>query len=233
MHALIEPLGGDFLCRSPDTRPAEIRLDGDSALTVQEDWANRYESAVHSGDAAALLGIGRELFDWLDDADWATAWVRATGSRSLQIRVDDPNAPLGRALLDAPWELLATKDGHLADDAVQLLELVRRIGAVAEPIAPRYSDLQLLFMTAAPTGQSVLSYEAEETAILEATERLPLHLRRAGWRQTDTCRSGKGAPRAASGCAEGPATRTALAPGTALSRAERWRCADGQAAGQT
>jgi hypothetical protein len=178
MHPHIQQIGGDLLCRAPESQPPELRLGGEAARAALEGWAERYGLAVGANDAAALLTIGRELFAWLDATGWATAWARATGPRALEIRVEDPSAPLGRALLDAPWELLAGKDGHLAEDAVQLFELVRRIGptGTGEPIAARHSDLQLLFMAAAPAGQSVLSYEAEEAAILQATDHLPLHL---------------------------------------------------------
>ena len=176
MQATIESLGNDILCRSRETTPSEIRLDGEQARTTLEAWAVDYDTAVRTGDAAALLTIGRAIFRWLDDSGWAAAWMRASGPRSLEIRIEDSQVPLARALLDTPWELLATQDGHLADDAVQLLEVVRRIGAPGDPIAPHYSDLQLMFMTAAPAGQTLLDFEAEEVAILEATERLPLHL---------------------------------------------------------
>ncbi|MEW6218891.1 MAG: CHAT domain-containing protein [Thermodesulfobacteriota bacterium] len=90
--------------------------------------------------------------------------------------MDDPAEPLAHAMLDAPWELLANRDGFLADDAVQIFEVARRIDRPREAIAPRHRDLQLLFMAAAPRGASALDFEAEEAAILAATERLPLHL---------------------------------------------------------
>ncbi|AGA90192.1 hypothetical protein Thimo_1398 [Thioflavicoccus mobilis 8321] len=176
MQATIEHYGSDLLCRSPNTRPAELRLAGDAARPRLEDWAQRYERAVRRDDADALLAIGRELFDWLDATGWVSAWAAATGPRALEIRVADPAEPLAQALLDAPWELLANRAGHLADDAVQPLELARRIGPPGEPLAPPHADLQLLFMAAAPAGQQVLDFEAEEAAILEATARLPLHL---------------------------------------------------------
>ena len=176
MKATIQILGTDLLCHSQGTTVPEHRLEGVETLALLRDWAVRYESVTHRGDDSALLDIGRELFGWLNPSGWAEAWVKASGPRQLDIIVDDPTTPLARALLDAPWELLANPQGHLADDSVQLFELVRRIGREAAPLEPRHSDVQLLFMAAAPISETPLDFEAEETAILDATQRLPLHL---------------------------------------------------------
>ncbi|EGV27914.1 hypothetical protein ThidrDRAFT_4293, partial [Thiorhodococcus drewsii AZ1] len=176
MQASIEQLGSDIFCRSPQTQPPELRLAAAAAAPLLRDWSTRYAQAVRTGDPVDLLAIGREIFDWLDANGWASGWAGGTGARLLEIRVTDPGSPLGRALLDAPWELLADRNGHLAGDAVQLFELVRRIGPAAEPVKPIHSDLQVIFMAAAPEGQKILDFEAEESAILEATRHLPLHL---------------------------------------------------------
>jgi len=176
MQVWIEHLGEDLLCRSENGIPAELRLAGEQATPLLEGWAKRYDIAVKRGDSAELLAVGGEMFTWLDNNGWASAWVKGTGPRTLEIRVDDPSDPTARAMLDAPWELLAYKREHLVDDAVQLFEVVRRIGAKRDPIVPNFSDLQLMFMAAAPEGQSVLDFEGEEAAILEATKNLPLHL---------------------------------------------------------
>jgi tetratricopeptide (TPR) repeat protein len=176
MDAYIKHVGADVLCRSENGSPTELRLGGDRALKALTEWAARYDAAVGHDGEAELLAIGREMFAWLDKNGWPSAWVKVPGPRSLEIRVDDPNEPLERAMLDAPWELLAHQDGHLADDVVQIFEVARRIGPKTEAIAPRHSDLQLIFMAAAPEGQNVLDFEAEEASILEATAGLPLHL---------------------------------------------------------
>ena len=176
MKASIRILGTDLLCRSQDSTHPESRLDGSGALPALQGWAARYDIACRRGDDAALLAIGRELFEWLDPSGWAGAWARGGGPRQLEIRVSGVDSPLALALLDAPWELLALPEGHLADDSVQLFELARRIGEEAPPPEPRHADLQLLFMAAAPRGEHPLSFEEEESAILTATQRLPLHL---------------------------------------------------------
>jgi hypothetical protein len=176
MKASIQILGTDILCRSHDSSTPESRLDGSSALALLQGWAKHYDIASRRGDEAALLVIGRGLFEWLDQTGWAKAWTRAGGPRQLEICVPSADSPLALALLDAPWELLAQGRGYLADDSTQLFELARRIGHETQPPEPRHADLQLLFMAAAPRGEHALSFEEEESAILTATQRLPLHL---------------------------------------------------------
>lgn len=175
MHAMIQMIGTDILCCSAAT-PPELRRDGQESRPALARWAERYDHAVRRQRDDDLLAIGRELFAWLNENGWAAAWTRASGPRALAIRIDELSDPLAQALLDAPWELLARADGHLADDAVQLFEVTRRIGAETAPIAPRHSDLKLMFMAAAPEGVAALDYEAEEAAILDATQGLPLQL---------------------------------------------------------
>jgi tetratricopeptide (TPR) repeat protein len=176
MDALIEHVRADVICRTLGDFPFEFRIRGDDALKALVEWAGRYDAAVRRNQDGELLAIGREFFGWLNESGWASKWTKAIGPRSLEIRVDDLDEPLTRAMLDAPWELLAGKDGYLADDRVQLFEVARRIGSKGEPIAPQHSDLQLMFMAAAPEGESQLDFEAEEAAILNATQGLPLHL---------------------------------------------------------
>lgn len=79
MHAHIQQLGSDLLCRAPLGQPPELRLEGEAARASLEGWAQGYGSAVRANDTAALLAIGREMFAWLDATGWATAWARATG----------------------------------------------------------------------------------------------------------------------------------------------------------
>ena len=173
---IIAILGSDVFCSIADGG-REARLPLADAAPLLAGWAARYDRACGRDDEGALAAIGREMFAWLDGAGWASAWADALGDdRTLEIRV---GAKLGAdepAPLDAPWELLARGDGPLALDALQLFVVSRRVGAPAAPRAPRHADLQLMFMAAAPQGQHELDFEAEEAAILEATERLPLRL---------------------------------------------------------
>ena len=119
MKATLQLLGTDFLARAPGSAMPEVRLDGDDGKNRLKAWAARYDRATRKGDPDTLMLIGREMFDWLDASGWASAWAAAAGARQLDIQVDTPSAEQSRCLLDAPWELLAQADGHLADDRVQ------------------------------------------------------------------------------------------------------------------
>jgi hypothetical protein len=83
---------------------------------------------------------------------------------------------LERAFLQVPWELLASTASHLAGDAVLRYCPVRRLGPASDPPALTDHCLGLMFMAAAPRGVDVLDFEAEETAILDATGQLGLDL---------------------------------------------------------
>ena len=60
----------------------------------------------------------------------------------------------------------------------QPLVVVRGLGRGVddEPAAAEHRDLAMMFMAASPEGQRLLEFEAEEAAILEATERLAVAL---------------------------------------------------------
>ena len=105
---------------------------------------------------------------WLDGG---AGWADEVGAKGELFEVCAPAAE--RALLDAPWEVLADEDGFLA---ARGWSPVRRFekGQKAAP-ASKYA-LSVLFMAAAPRGVDGLSFEAEETAILAATERARLDL---------------------------------------------------------
>jgi len=150
------------------------RIDGaagflDGGIDRLKAWSDRYDKAVLANDSDALPAIGREMFDWLDAGGAAAAW--AVGEPVLEVWVDpvgdDPK--VADAVLDAPWELLAPGGLFLAAHPDRLFTVSRRIGTAADPVAPRHSDLSLMFLAAAPEGQTELDYEAEEAAILAAT----------------------------------------------------------------
>jgi hypothetical protein len=170
-------LGDDVLCRLDGAADARIRLD-DETLEQMRAWAARYGRAVEVGDAAALVELGRVMFDWIDRDGWAKRWRGGTGVRLLEIDVDSDDEDAARALLDLPWELLADEQSFLAADPTQPLVIVRGLGRRADdaPAQPAHRDLSVMFMAASPEGQQVLAFEAEEAAILDATERLPVRL---------------------------------------------------------
>ena len=196
MHALLRPLGADCFLQvfaqagsgadaaggaaavGAGGAPAiaELRRPAQATIACLTACAQRYQRALRAHDDDALPAIGRELFDWLNGNGCADAWLRGTGARVLEVRVDDGDSPLARALLEAPWELLASADGHLADDAVQLFLVSRRIGVlptgVPQPLPAQRRDLRLLFMAAAPRQADELDFEAEEAAIAQAIEKV-------------------------------------------------------------
>src|SRR5271156_1081159 len=173
--ALIELLGSDILGSIEGGE--EVRLPAASAIAKLQAWAKRYDKASQLDNEGELSAIGGEMFAWLDESGWASAWALGSGDRALEIRVRGNGGVEEEALLDAPWELLSRADGPpLAFDDIQLFIVARRIGAKAAPLEPRHGDLQLMFMAAAPEGQNELDFEAEETAILEATRLLPMRV---------------------------------------------------------
>lgn len=173
--AWIELRGSDVFC-SLQNGSLENRLPIDKALTRLRDWGKRYDLASRRDRENDLLSIGREMFAWLDQAGWASQWCLGAKDRELEIRVPGTGSENEVALLDAPWELLSTERGPLAQDPLQLFIVSRRIGPSSEAWQPHYGDMQLMFMAAAVEGQSLLDFEAEEAAILEATRRGRTHL---------------------------------------------------------
>ena len=176
MDARISLIGNDVLCESNDQ---STRRALDAAAREQlTAWTTDYRAATVRHDPASLVDVGSELFAWLDEDGWASAWARGVGDRVLEIAVDDLLDATAAALLDLPWETLFYANDFLAGDPNQLFVVYRSIGRKREatPLPPRHRDLALMFMAASPRGQVVLDYEGEESAILEATERQPVQL---------------------------------------------------------
>ncbi len=118
------------------------------------------------------------MFAWLDDGGWASAWANAwrttgaskSGSKVSGARTRSPCSmrpgSCCRASTARPWRSMTSSCS------------LSRVGSATpeKPIEPRHADLQLMFMAAAPEGQHELDFEAEEAAILDATQRLPMRL---------------------------------------------------------
>ncbi|MDV7340396.1 CHAT domain-containing protein [Terasakiella sp. A23] len=177
MKAQISINGKNIICQCEGEAPYRIPLD-DACLQQMADWNERYSDIVKSENNNLLLMLGQEIFDWLNHGKWASGWLSKTGNRELEIRTEIVNSPQAKALLDLPWEILATDNMYLAANEVQRFKPYRRIGTDAQtaPFEPRYQDLTMTFMAAAPTGQNELDYEAEEVAILNATEQLDVYV---------------------------------------------------------
>ncbi len=180
MQARITILGNDILCWREDGRKGdEVRIAlSDATLENLNAWAEQYKRTVRSGDPGPLLGLGLEIFAWLDESGWASDWAKGPGDRALEVAVGDAKADAAKALLDLPWEALAREGDFLAADPNQTFLVFRSIGrgTDAAPAEPAHRDLAAMFMAAAPEGQGNLDFEAEEAAILDATARLPMQL---------------------------------------------------------
>ena len=102
------------------------------AVVELRAWSKSYDSASQRDNEGELSTIGSEMFAWLDDAGWASAWTSGAGDRSLEIRVQGLGSAEEEALLDAPWELLSGANGPLTLDNDRLFIVARRIGVPAE-----------------------------------------------------------------------------------------------------
>src|ERR1700689_5475932 len=117
--ALIELSGSDILGSIEGGE--EVRLPATPAIAKLQAWSKRYDKASLLDNEGELSAIGREMFAWLDDSGWASAWALGSGDRSLEIRARGAGGAEEEALLDAPWELLARPDGPpFAFDEIQL-----------------------------------------------------------------------------------------------------------------
>ncbi len=146
--AVIELVGEDVRCSVAGG--GDTRLSIAAARQRLEDWASRYDRAAERNLDAELLAIGTEMFGWLDDSGWASAWADGAGDRVLEIRARRRDDPREVTLLDAPWELLARDGAALALDRLQLFTVTRRVGPAGQPHwPPRHLELQLMFMAAA------------------------------------------------------------------------------------
>ncbi|GEO83021.1 CHAT domain-containing protein [Pararhodospirillum oryzae] len=146
------------------------------------EWSTTYKALNRERDPAqGLLDLGRRIFMWLDGPDRVVSALltEAFGTLTLMVQAPRPLADEARDFLHVPWELLADERGFLAGQDRLLFCPVRRLGSAASPPPPPPDSpcLGLAFMAAAPRNvEPVLDYEAEETAILDATETLALDL---------------------------------------------------------
>ena len=117
--------------------------------------------------SAALRDLGEMLFNFLDgDERWFSQAL--ADPRGVTVRI-----VAAQRLRHLPWELVVRDGSYLAvSESAPLLPVraassISTLGAV---VAPRNRSLRVLFMAGAPEGvEPVLSYEAEEAGILEAT----------------------------------------------------------------
>lgn len=146
-----------------------------------KEWSARYLDATRTTNPhPALLAIGQQIHDWLNGSSFFLARalnsVQNPALIEFGVSRNDCDQEPAKALLDAPWELLASEGRFWALRTDLAFCPVRRIGSAIAPPAPGGSRLGLVFMAAAPHGAENLDYEAEEASILTATHNLGLDL---------------------------------------------------------
>ncbi len=98
----IEILGDDVFC-SIAGGGREARLPLIEATPKLQGWVQCYDKASERDDEGELAAIGREMFDWLNESGWASAWADAVGEdRVLEIKVSARERPDEIALLQRP-----------------------------------------------------------------------------------------------------------------------------------
>ncbi len=172
MTGLVIDDSGGFEVLVGRDRVGARRVLGPADVALLEGLTARYVRAVQTrSDPGVFVGLGRELFGWLERDTGQLSGLLVRAGSPLVFQVGGPRAPsaAGWAMLRAPWELLARPDGgFLAEDELARFCVVRRLGLAESPARPDGFRLGLAFMASSPRGQHELDFEAEETAILTA-----------------------------------------------------------------
>src|SRR5689334_17494719 len=155
-----------------EERVGSRRSIGPADVEFLTGLAGRYVRAVQAGsDAGVFVGLGRELYRWLDGDQGQLAGLLERAARPVVFEVAGPGSPseAAWAVLRAPFELLTVPDGGLlAEDELARFCVARRLGpAEGRPPLDQFR-LGLAFMASSPRGQRELDFEAEEAAILTA-----------------------------------------------------------------
>jgi hypothetical protein len=156
--------GGD----RPKTRGLD-KAAVDHLIALVERGYSQHAVAQKVFGSPQLRELGTKLSAFLDgDQRWLTSVLDRPPGTILRITV-------GERLRHLPWELLCTDGSFLTVSGHAPLLPVRAVGtnaALQTPVAPGNRPLRVLFMATSPEGvEPVLSYEAEEAAILAATSR--------------------------------------------------------------
>ncbi len=150
-----------------------------------ESLISDYRSAIDDLSSTAkqkkLLKIGQEFFDWLNgSASWMLKALDKCDGPPLILEITVSQHPSKNqnelTFIEAPWELLADKDGFLAANKFVQFSPLRRLGKHNEPSPPSNYRPSTIFMAADPSGATSLSYEAEENAIIKNTGAIGMDL---------------------------------------------------------
>lgn len=151
----------------PATWVEQSDIDTLAALTADE----------YSTQASDLQERGERLFNWVDRH--SNGWLRkmrlTPQHSALHIDIEAGNNDAG--LRHLPWELLHDGTQFLCADPLHLFTPIRRASTQTHDWQPQKRQLGVLFMASSPEDvQPVLDFEAEEAAILTATNNKPLDL---------------------------------------------------------
>lgn len=122
---------------------------------------------------AEQLRLGQTLYNWLDSADrYLERRIGALQAGQLLVLALQGDT----RLLHLPWELL--HDGRDFLISRRLLPVRQAMATTTtRPRPPADRALNAIFMASSPRQlRPVLSFELEETAILDATAKIPMHL---------------------------------------------------------
>jgi hypothetical protein len=124
MSAIFE-LSGEWLSFK-DVRVGGERKLGDDEAAKFREWSRRYRDLRADENTEAIQELGREMFSWLDGRQrWLETLLENPAAEfHLEFRHAAALNDMGRAFLNAPWELLADRDGFLAKREVQLVASV-------------------------------------------------------------------------------------------------------------
>ncbi len=158
---------GDEITFYENSKRLSDRKASDQDMGTFTTWIDSYNQALkQTGNQEILLRIGRDILTWLDKLK--ASIENANPPLIIEFQTRKSASAMQRAFIEVPWELLANDKGHLARNPELKYSPVRRIGAEnPSKSEPHKNRLSTLFMAASPRdGQSVLAYEAEESAIL-------------------------------------------------------------------
>ncbi|MEH2115398.1 tetratricopeptide repeat protein [Nostoc sp.] len=121
-----------------------------------------------------LLGIGKQLFFWLDgDGRWLSRGIANCRGEGLVIAIDtDPK------LAHLPWEVLHDGEDFLVKRVNPVVLPLRWIEKETEPFSVEARQLRVLFMATDPEDvEPKLEFEQEEARILADTQDFAVDLR--------------------------------------------------------
>ncbi|MBF0151025.1 MAG: CHAT domain-containing protein [Magnetococcales bacterium] len=140
-------------------------------------WQTQYRSLQIGNNLQRLSDLGQDIYRWLDgDEGWLAA-LNQQGADGVELvfAIPSSNAPNAEAFWAVPWEIMATGGRFLAERMPPIMP-VRRLGENATPAPPKYGNFHIMFMAAAPEGETELNHEDEEIRIMDAVRSLQVGL---------------------------------------------------------